>query len=141
MQYARLGKTGLKVSRLCLGAMTFGHNFRNKERNTIRGDINISAKNLWYHPSVLEYKWLLENNGFNVTSIKLYERLTPLSGGEDGFAEWVRFVKGFGLLNSVPENLHEDVIEIAEDIARETLYKNGGWHADHKRIIFKAVSI
>ena len=112
-----------------------------KERNTIRGDINISAKNLWYHPSMLEYKELLENNGFNVASIELYERLTPLSGGEDGFAEWVGFVKGFGLLNSIPENLHEDIIEMAEDIARETLYKNGGWHADHKRIIFKAISI
>lgn len=29
MQYTRLGNSGLKVSRLCLGAMTFGFNFRN----------------------------------------------------------------------------------------------------------------
>ena len=29
MQYTRLGNTGLKVSRLCLGAMTFGFKFRN----------------------------------------------------------------------------------------------------------------
>ncbi len=29
MQYTRLGNTGLKVSRLCFGAMTFGFNFRN----------------------------------------------------------------------------------------------------------------
>jgi len=29
MQYARLGNTGLKVSRLCLGTMTFGFKFRN----------------------------------------------------------------------------------------------------------------
>ena len=29
MQYTRLGKTGLKVSRLCLGTMTFGFKFRN----------------------------------------------------------------------------------------------------------------
>ncbi len=29
MQYVNLGKTGLKVSRLCFGAMTFGFNFRN----------------------------------------------------------------------------------------------------------------
>ena len=29
MQYVNLGNSGLKVSRLCLGAMTFGFNFRN----------------------------------------------------------------------------------------------------------------
>ncbi|MHB1681047.1 MAG: aldo/keto reductase [bacterium] len=29
MQYINLGRTGLKVSRLCLGTMTFGFNFRN----------------------------------------------------------------------------------------------------------------
>ena len=29
MQYKRLGNTGLKVSRLCLGAMTFGFKFKN----------------------------------------------------------------------------------------------------------------
>ncbi len=110
-----------------------------KERNVVRENINISAENLWYHPSLSEYKELLENNGFNAESIELYERFTPLSGGEEGFTKWVRFVMGFGLLDSIPKNLREGVIKKAEDIARETLYKNGGWHADHKRIIFKAV--
>ena len=29
MQYASIGNSGLKVSRLCLGTMTFGFKFRN----------------------------------------------------------------------------------------------------------------
>jgi aryl-alcohol dehydrogenase-like predicted oxidoreductase len=38
MQYARLGKTGLEVSRICLGCMTFGEPERGNHTWTLRED-------------------------------------------------------------------------------------------------------
>jgi len=37
MKYARLGRTGLKVSRLCLGTMNFGPHTTERDGVAIRG--------------------------------------------------------------------------------------------------------
>ena len=44
---------------------------------------------LWYFPSAEEYAGLLERRGFQVRSITLFDRPTPLDGGERGLQTWM----------------------------------------------------
>lgn len=37
MKYVNLGRSGLKVSRLCLGCMSYGEHWRNETRTSFHG--------------------------------------------------------------------------------------------------------
>jgi len=47
------------------------------------------AENPWYFPALGEYAALLEDAGFEVTYALLFDRVTPLEGGEAGFGNWL----------------------------------------------------
>lgn len=63
----------------------------------------------WYFPSVNEYRTLMENTGFEVASIQLIDRPTPLNG-EDGLKNWIKMF-GEQLFKNIPLNQRKQIIQ------------------------------
>jgi trans-aconitate methyltransferase len=82
-----------------------------------------------YYPSVGEYSTVLERNGFEVRMMTLFDRPTPLEGGENGLREWIQTFRGD---NSRP-------VEEVEAELRPQLFHDGRWVADYRRLRFTAV--
>ena len=89
--------------------------------------------NPWYFPSIAEYACLLEQQGLEVQSARLFDRPTPLDGGELGMANWLRMFAN-GILAHLSFEQQEQVIQSVEAQLRSTLYQNGQWIADYRRI-------
>jgi hypothetical protein len=92
----------------------------------------------WFFPTVGEYASILERHGLNVTEARLFDRLTPLDGGEDGMREWIQMFAG-SWLAPVPESVKPELIEEAERSMRATLYRDGQWMADYRRLRVVAI--
>lgn len=87
----------------------------------------------WYFPSIGEYATRLEQQGFDVTYAILFERPTPLEGGNAGMANWIQmFATSF--LSRLSAEQQTKVIQAVEDRLRPMLYQNGTWTADYRRI-------
>jgi trans-aconitate methyltransferase len=89
--------------------------------------------NPWYYPSVSEYATLLENDGFEVRFMTLFERPTRLADGEAGMRNWIAMF-GSDYLAKVNPGLREDFIGRVEDLLRPELFKDGQWWADYRRL-------
>lgn len=89
--------------------------------------------NPWYFPSIGEYSNLLERQGFCVTYAVLFDRRTPMDGGEEGMHHWIEmFASDF--LTGIPADQQAGVIQNVEDQLRSQLYRDGTWFGDYKRI-------
>jgi trans-aconitate 2-methyltransferase len=88
--------------------------------------------NPWYYPGIAEYTSLLEKGGLEVTFATLFDRPTSLEG-PDGLRDWVRMFAG-AALDSVPEPKREAYLRRFEEAARTTLFREGGWFADYRRL-------
>lgn len=100
--------------------------------------IAAAERNPWYFPSIGEYASLLEQHGFRVQFAFHFDRPTPLPDGEQGLEHWLRsFANPFfaGLSEEERAPLYA---EIAEAV-RPTLFRDGVWEADYKRIRIRAV--
>jgi trans-aconitate methyltransferase len=86
----------------------------------------------WYFPAIAEYATLLEAGGLEVTFAVLFDRPTPLQGDE-GMRHWVAMFAG-GLLDAVPADRREAFLTLVESRLRPTLYRDGGWFADYRRL-------
>jgi trans-aconitate 2-methyltransferase len=86
----------------------------------------------WYFPSVGDYATLLERGGLEVTFATLFDRPTPLEGPA-GLRDWVRMFAGDFLQGIAPER-REELLRLVEEEARPTLYREGGWFADYRRL-------
>jgi trans-aconitate 2-methyltransferase len=86
----------------------------------------------WYFPSLGEYAALLEAGGLETTFATLFDRPTPLQS-EDGMRQWVAMFAG-GLLDAVPAGAREHFLTRVEAELRPTLYHDGVWHADYRRL-------
>lgn len=62
--------------------------------------LDLDGLDPWYFPSVGEYAALLERQGFEVRLATLFDRPTPLEGGDDGQRDWLRMF-GASLLERV----------------------------------------
>lgn len=91
-----------------------------------------------YFPSIAEYGTLLEKQGFRFTFASLFDRLTPLADAELGMSNWLQMFRG-KLLSSFAEDVQAEIITKVEEQLRPTLYKNGQWFADYRRIRIVAV--
>ena len=96
------------------------------------------AEGIWYFPSVGEYAALLEQHGLSVTFAHLFDRPTPLEGGERGLHDWIRMF-AIRLLEDLPADRQPDVIRGVEDLLRATRFKDGTWVADYRRLRIVAV--
>jgi trans-aconitate methyltransferase len=102
-------------------------------------DRGVEAENPWYFPSPAAYATRLERGGFEVRSVRLFDRPIPLDGGDDGLRNWLelfgdRFFSGF-----TPAE-RDRVIEDIEARLRDDLYDDGVWTADYRRLRFVAVA-
>jgi hypothetical protein len=86
----------------------------------------------WYFPGIGEYASLLEASGLEVTFALLFDRPTALEG-EQGMRRWVEMF-GSWALSAVPAELREEVFRAVEDRLRPTLYRDGTWYADNRRL-------
>ena len=96
------------------------------------GNTSFEELSPWYYPTIATYSGELERRGFDVTFATLFDRPTPLEG-EAGMRNWVRMFGGV-FLGAVPAAEHERFFAEVERHARPTLFRDGRWHADYRRI-------
>lgn len=110
----------------------------------------------WHFPTPGEYARRLEEHGFEVRLLRLFDRPTPLSGGENGLATWLE-VFGGGLFEPLSPAEVEAVQGEVEDRLRDELFEaapasaasrdasdgqresDGQWIADYRRLRVVAV--
>jgi trans-aconitate methyltransferase len=100
-----------------------------------RRGIDGGARVPWYFPAVDEYTAKLERAGFQVDSIALIPRPTPLPGDVTGWLE--TFAHSFvdGLTARERADYFDEVRSMLEPQLRDT---TGTWVADYVRLRFKA---
>lgn len=86
----------------------------------------------WFYPSIADYSTLMEEVGFRVTFAQHFNRPTPLNGNH-GLRNWIEMF-GNQLFSSVPEESKDAIIKNVEMRLKDSLYKDGNWIADYKRI-------
>jgi trans-aconitate 2-methyltransferase len=98
----------------------------------------LAGLNPWYFPSVGEYAGLLENAGFEVRYAVLFDRPTVLEGGSSGMVNWIEMFAG-GWLSPLSEEVRSSAIQKVAAKVRSSLYRDGNWMADYRRIRIVAV--
>jgi trans-aconitate 2-methyltransferase len=93
--------------------------------------------NPWYYPSVAEYSALLEDSGFEVRLITLFDRPTCLADGEAGLRNWITMF-GSDYLSKVNSEMREPFFRRVEELLRLELFRDGQWWADYRRLRFVA---
>jgi trans-aconitate methyltransferase len=89
--------------------------------------------NPWYYPSVSEYTTLLENNGFEVRFITLFDRPTALADGEAGLRNWITMFWSDNIAKLIPET-REVFFRRVEELLKPDCFRDGQWWADYRRL-------
>ena len=101
--------------------------------------ILIEYKMPFYFPTIGQYAGLLEQAGFKVLCMSLFDRMTALKGS-NGMEDWIRmFIKQ--PFEGVPEEEKNSIIRQTVNILKNNLFYDGGWYADYVRIRGKAVKV
>ena len=95
--------------------------------------LQLNHFNLWYFPTIGEYATLLESQGFSVSYATLFDRPTPLNGGEEGMVNWLEMFAG-SLFNSLSAAEKLAAKKQIEDEVRAVLFRDNIWYADYRRI-------
>jgi trans-aconitate methyltransferase len=91
----------------------------------------------WFFPSVSQYSALLENQGFEVRFMSLFDRPTPLEAGEAGLRNWIAaFAPDF--YSQFDTDEREQFLCVVEQRLRPDLFRDGRWFADYRRLRFAA---
>ena len=92
----------------------------------------------WFYPSIGEYAPMLESRGLLVTFAVLFDRPTPLEGGERGLRNWLDM---FGMFAShvLGSAQREELMDRIEALAKPALFHEGEWTVDYKRLRMIAV--
>lgn len=83
----------------------------------------------WYFPGIGEYASLLETIGFEVVFCQLFDRPTPLNGGESGLRNWLDM---FG--DPLRANADSTFVERLENRVHGQLFHDGVWRLDYRRL-------
>jgi len=92
----------------------------------------------WYFPTIGEYGAVLERAGFEVRTAALFDRPTPQAGGEQGIRGWLAMFAN-GILSGLGGEEAEAVVRMTEERVRPSLYRDGQWIADYRRLRVTAV--
>lgn len=105
------------------------------ERRLEQRGINGRGRNPWYFPTDVDYRALLEAQGFEVSYAALIPRPTPLPGDVSGWLE--TFAESF--VFALPEAERAAYIdEVREDLRPHLCDAAGNWTADYVRLRFAA---
>lgn len=102
-----------------------------------QGNYLLQDNTPWYFPTIGEYAALLEKHGFRVLYATDVDRPTPLEGN-DGLRNWLMMFGG-ALFRLLPAEQTEQIIQDIETRLRPTLYRDGQWVADYRRLRIVAV--
>ena len=94
----------------------------------------------WSFPSVGEYAPLLEANGLEVDFAVLFDRSTILEGGDRGLKLWLEMFGRFALEAIAPEQ-RKEFFRLTEKFAGPSLFHNGVWTIDYRRLRLVAVKL
>ena len=100
-----------------------------------RRGIDAERLNPWYFPTSTEYRRRLDANGFDVDSIRLFPRPTPLPSD---LTDWLRiFAQPYlaGVSDSERATVLAEMRERLDPVLRTP---DGGWVADYVRLRFAA---
>ena len=86
-----------------------------------------------YYPSIGEYAPLLEGSGLQLTFAVLFDRPTPLEGGEQGLRNWLNMFANAASKLMSPEK-YEEFVRRIEELARPALFHDGEWMVDYRRL-------
>ncbi|KAI0927433.1 hypothetical protein AcV5_007976 [Taiwanofungus camphoratus] len=86
----------------------------------------------WYFPSVEDYKLLLESSGFDVQTISLHPRITPLTGS---LVDWLRLFCRPYFLRGMADEEAEGIMQAVQDICNvDCQDKQGTWAIMYSRL-------
>jgi SAM-dependent methyltransferase len=91
----------------------------------------------WYYPGIGEYATLLERHGLELTFAVLFDRPTPLEGG-DALRNWLAMFGGSFMAALGPER-REEFFRRVEERATLRLRPGGVWTVDYRRLRIRAV--
>lgn len=91
-----------------------------------------------YLPSLAEFCGLLEQAGLEVREARLSDAFTRLEDGENGLRNFMMMFGG-ERLRSAPQAIREKLVRRTEEYARPSLFRDGSWHLDRRRIFALAV--
>jgi trans-aconitate methyltransferase len=91
------------------------------------------AASFWYFPSIGEYAALLERQGLEVTSALLFDRPTPLEGGDEGLRVWLKMF-GASFMAALSAEQQAELVQRVEERLRPTQYREGTWIAPYRRL-------
>lgn len=97
------------------------------------GYSDFAARDPWTFPSIPEFTARLERHGLETVSAALFDRPTLLDGGEAGLRLWLRMF-GDPFFAEVPEEARERILRRLEARLRPTLFRDGEWWADYRRL-------
>ncbi|WP_028551191.1 class I SAM-dependent methyltransferase [Paenibacillus sp. UNC451MF] len=100
--------------------------------------IDAEERNPWYFPTIGEYSALLEQHGFEVRYMELFDRPTELVDGEEGMNHWLHTFAGMFFVGLTEEQKREAYTQCCS-ILRNDLYNGKFWTADYRRLRFAAV--
>jgi trans-aconitate methyltransferase len=86
-----------------------------------------------YFPSIAEYSKILESCGLEVRQAWLFDRPTKLEDGESGLRNWL-IMFGEKTFGTMPDDVRQPWIEHTQEKARSTLFRDGSWYADYRRL-------
>jgi trans-aconitate methyltransferase len=102
------------------------------------GSTTLESLNPWYFPSIGDYATRLEKQGFDVTYAVLFNRPTPLADGEAGLANWIKMFAST-VLSPYSTDEQNQLIATLEQRLKPTLYRDGTWIADYRRLRVVAI--
>jgi SAM-dependent methyltransferase len=94
--------------------------------------------NPWYYPGIGEYATVLDRAGLEVTFAALFDRPTPLEGGDDALANWMAMF-GTCFTNGLAPELRGPFVRGVEQRAAQRLRPAGVWTVDYRRLRVRAV--
>ena len=94
--------------------------------------------NPWYYPGIGEYATVLERVGLEVTLAALFDRPTPLEGGDDALANWLAMF-GTCFTDALAPELRGPFVRRVEERAAHRLRPDGVWTVDYRRLRVRAV--
>jgi SAM-dependent methyltransferase len=89
----------------------------------------------WYFPGAEEYSRRLVEGGFEVTSMRLFSRPTPLPGDISG---WLETFAGSFMTPVDPSRHSEFIARVCERLRPQLCDAQGNWQADYVRLRFQA---
>lgn len=90
-----------------------------------------------YFPSIAEYANVLEAEGFEVRMAQLFDRATPLEGGQ-GMENWLRQFKWF-YFEALDVSQQQRALQEVVEKTKPALLTEKGWFADYRRLRVVAV--